>query len=627
MSDLPANQTCRYGSFDFGATCELIKVDAKNVSDPAGRMRAYTVYTITLATYLLADTPGDGETDGVDDQMDEIRPVLEERGQALRIVNAGLGDFQIQTSLADVKYGPNPLGYTVEQVADRNAWKLTWKCEVAIGGECLSGISGPTSVKGPLWFCYDLRYDIDPSRYTKRTYNCTVRIAGVRADVETFTIADQADRYREQVTPQLPIGFRRLTDAWALSQDKLELTGTVVDEQMPVSNYPPPGVISCRASASSTSAGPQPMRWKNSVEASYEMAAGYSRAYAIKLFLSLLYDRMITAARGNIFPAKIGGTATAPVFAMQPLLEQISISEPEIYGKVSARLSASWWYLTTWINAFKANGLWRPVPGSDWNVWFKSMTASAGSTANWFGPRGSAGLDFSLSDDLLVSLCSGPANPLPGGGSGLSGTKTGGSGSRVTTAVYTDELASVAPEVLAAVGLGSAPITPANSWISYDLEVRIEPVDDVAEMKLLPAKPVARLPSPTSSGDTTGYKVRYVQPSVPTHIVQTRAYPSVYITLTGRALRAGYEITPPELMKVGNITPVACNKEGLNFVRSRVRGFLTAPVTACSWSLRWLLAGVPNVVISTPDNPMYGGIATSGSSGGGLSGSIITTTD
>src|SRR5206468_1261682 len=113
--------------------------------------------------------------------------------------------------------------------------------------------------------------------------------------------------------------------------------------------------------------------------------------------------------------------------------------------------------------------------------------------------------------------------------------------------------------------------------------------------------------TPNKATDTeSGYAIPYTS-NAPHSIIQTRALPTVAIVLTGRALRAGYSITPPSIVSVGGIVPVPQGNP--NSVRQSVVCNLGVAVVAASWSIRYLLPQIPNGMIVAPFNPIDGGPA------------------
>ncbi len=207
------------------------------------------------------------------------------------------------------------------------------------------------------------------------------------------------------------------------------------------------------------------------------------------------------------------------------------------------------------------------------------------------------------------------------------------------------------------------PPDPTSSWLYFENEIFIEQIDSTVEIKPLPKQPIdplvlAAQQAPTAAPAPAGPKPPLgpstaVAPEPPVWIVGTspstspgvlgnqalgvvgagtsggsdttvgpveayddlpddqapdpqaevRASPTVYVWMTGRALRVNFTVSPPTLLKVGGVKVVPANIEGCGFGQ-QVAGLLGGyPVVGCRWRFRYLALGVPSGV-GVPSTPL-----------------------
>lgn len=591
MSDLTTDGTCTYNSVDFGAIARLVSVDIKPIEDSAGRLPKYNQYTITLETRVFADQPA-GEDSDIGTYIEAMRAQLTQFGGVLHIERMGLGNFQINTLQSDVVWGPKPRAVRLEPEGSKAAWKLTFTVEVHLG-ECDDGLLPADPRLGILEFCYKVDYGIDLLRYTRKTTTGHIQVAATRRAVDDFSLPDHADRFREQITPAIPFGFRRVSDNWSLSEDKVKLSFSITDEEMPP-NLPPPNVLTVEASHTISSTNLGMVEWVNNLSATYEMGTNRSRGECYYHFRDLLNRRLEHARRNSRGfldrrGRRIGGVVIPLSF---------SATEP-IYGRQAGNFSAAWRLVTDLGTAVFASGLWQRPGDNDWAAWNVSHAAI-------MGPRGHAGLRFDPNEDSLVNLCSDEDARID-----LRG------GQRRRERGLTTDPRRLVEEVF---DLVESTFPRAGSWLRYSLRVRVTIQDRVAELR--PLAPAPRyVPSPP--GDA-GFQLPFDRGargeqggggggSAPSAaILQTRVGPSVWATLEGEAVRVLYEISPPLLTKFGGQDVVPANREGVEYFQTEVVANLTLPVVMARWRLRWLVPDVPRGPITSPPNPILGGGADRG---------------
>ena len=75
----------------------------------------------------------------------------------------------------------------------------------------------------------------------------------------------------------------------------------------------------------------------------------------------------------------------------------MSISEPEVWGKGHGQFAVTYTLTSSIAEIIGDSGLWREVPGADWETW-------AASVKDVYTGKGLRGLGFDVDDDLIVSL-------------------------------------------------------------------------------------------------------------------------------------------------------------------------------------------------------------------------------
>lgn len=572
MTTLTNDHSFIYNGVDFGVTTHLRRLSARPQLDGAGRLVVFVEYTFTVEGYVFAADPDAGDT--TDTTLESIRQKLLQTGGKLTYKNAGFGNFELQTELADVCYGPKPVSLEWEPTGDNKACRVVFTVKVCVV-ECQGAQLLPGNIKGMIEYGYELADSNDQSGYTRRTYSCHARVAAVRKTINTFTLADHADTLRDVICPVLPFGFRRVSNEWRLSEDKAEIRGTVVDELLPP-NAPQPGVVVSDGSHSVETDNGNLYRWMSTITATYEMARGRPAAQAFIHFSNLVKDRLDNARKAVRDPLKKGQKAD-----VIPL--KLRYSEPQLWGRQTASFMAAWSYITSTATAIAASGLWRPIPDSNYQQWAVSMS-QAGVTK----PRGVTNAQFDAKADALINFCN--LEPVPDN-----------------------------PMILRPPPFAPPPNTkvspfseerpdPDVSWLRWRCSLNVEFSDETVELKPMPLRAVQLDKSPTSVNATNGYTAPYVPQTCPRPIVQVRAAPSMYVTLEGYAVRAGYDISPPELVSVGGVPVVPMNRPGVEFFRTQVHANFYTPVVRAEWRLRYLVAGIPTVGLGAPASPELGAV-------------------
>jgi len=489
------------------------------------------------------------------------------------------------------------------------AIEINWQCEVAIA-ECESGNTGIPlgSPRPPMEYCWNVGYNVDKSGYTTKSITGHIMIAQTRRSVTDRTLADHADRLRETIEPKCPSGFMPVTRSFNLSEDKCRLDFAFSFEQM-APNIPPRRVVQVNASHSLETPNLAMHVWNGTISATYELARGAPRRDAALMFLDLLKSRIGEIRQKAAVPRVTGwgwvddliSGATADNVVIPT---RFTMSE-KIYERESATFSLS--YMTTLNQAslpktIEILGIFNPVPGSDWESWYESLRGKN----QPFDPRGVAGLRFDPQDDRLIDLClnldsgqplgPGEANQNdPGNAGGVGGVLNG-------------------PNVFREINVFGGELQPAQSWLDIRNGMRVEQVDNNVEQRLLPVAEIRDNEITQMGVNEPGGGMWLGPRDAPTSVVQRRGKGMIAVILEGRAARAGYAISPPELNAIGGVQTIPANREGREFFRSEVATSSIYPICVATWRLRWLLPAVPKVPLTTLENPLFGKVFAGSSS-------------
>lgn len=621
MSTLPTEGTIRYGipPFDFPVETRTESVRATPVADAAGRTVKYTVFSITVRTWLSGMT---------EVEMLSIRRRLQKYGQPLVFNAKGFGDLSINTGSTapqDVVWGPKPTELSWRPLGGGNACELVWNVEVAIP-DCADA----RFLFQAMEFVSGASYQVDSAGYTQRTISGKLAIPGGRAG-DGRQLRDSVDSYREAITPPLIPGFHRSFGPWGINEAKTELSFSVVDTEMG-DNFPPEWVSGIDASqtVSSTARGLQ--RWVGTISANYELARGAPDKFTPwkHFFNVLVKDRINAIARSLGVDAK----GVLPI--------GMSIGEPNIYEGYGKPRRATFSYTFTFTRSLRelmlATGFFRPVPGSNWAKWVISLENSA------INPYGYARLHILPSDDRITDLCDTgvPALPLPGA---LRGPPLFGRNANAQDARTAAESVAPTPD-------------PNTSWVLWECSLHIEVESGATAVRTLPAD------IPTSATDVFGGSKDFVGPGVglwagssallgqapagpagsggsggvfnpppppakpktiepvdtnpqglaPKTIepvdtnpqVSRRAAPACYVFLKGKAARVGFAVTPPRLLDVNGVEAVPANRldAGEGFFPANDFTAGNQPLFKAWWNFRYALASVPKGDLPAIPNPM-----------------------
>lgn len=601
MAVVSASGTTSYNGVTFGPRTETMSVRTVPRYDRAGRTVTHHEITITLRSDITIDAGGT-----IDTTLETLRKQLLQPAGELRYQDKGYGNLVVNVpngaGARDALWGPKPQVLNWKPKADNRSAEIVWTVVVAIP-VCASGTA---KYKFALMESgYSASYSQDASGYNTRRINGHIKIPQTRRVAGDKKMQDMVDRYREQVNPSIPPGFRRTGKSFDISEDKCELVFSFTDAEMPP-NIPPPGVVQVRAShtVQSQSKGllGSVSLWMGSLSANYEMAKDKPRADAYKHFLALMRERTAGPRAAGRRNQKDGSTSF--------VLRQFQMSEPDIYGKESAAFACAYTFTTNMATILVDSGLWRQVSTSNYNLWAQSLANTA------FHIRGANKIGLTnLDADVIVDLCIedkpkivSPVKPIRT----IIEKPVGGPQNQLPTA--------------------------ADSWLDYKTNIRIQVRDNAVELKPTPKKAIEPKPkatkskaikvdpkqpsrsfidddsggsvSPSSSGSivetpanrediiietpiTSGYKSTTAVQSSSESTVHYLSAPTVTVVFTGQALRAGYAVPIPNITEVGGAKAMPMNDENSHFGNEVVENWLGLPIVRATWRLRYVLTEIP----------------------------------
>lgn len=614
--------TCSYGhrapdetltGFTFSEKADT-RISGKPNLDQAKRTVVSVTYTILVRDYVL---PGFGDGFSTENEMLSVRRILTKPGGELTYLGKGFGQLVVNApgqAVLDAQWGPIPEILEWNPVGSATTAKIVWRCTTTIP-ECSSAVYAFE----PMEFNFRVSYSTDFCGLTTRTYSGFIRIPQTRppqtfGTVQNRLLQDNADAYRANIMPAIPVGFRRRTADFTLDESKCRMDFNIVDEQLPTVNAPPPGVIEVddthEVETNDLLAGVQ---WSGRISATYTLAPDQSRVNCWPYFFNLVAARRAFTVQYGSFGQSAGfWLATSLRFGER------------MHDTKSAWFSLGYMMTTSLQTVLAASGMWTPIPDSNWNAWATSLASNALDPQG----RGTAKLRFTNAEDMIVDLCIG--------------------GERVLNAQTT---ALVAQPGANASLLNAYP-DPGNSFIWYEMHARIDQKDQIAEMKALPASVVSlssgpgiglapnrsQVQLPVAQGiggtllveglgpvgsqvfggpgpqgnqitsNTDGFDPIYL-PNQPSTVPQVRAQPSQYVILEGFALRAGYLITAPWLTNVQGIPVVPKNREDVEYFKAGVvANFFGVPIVRAKWRLRYLVTQTLPNNVGVPPNPLLTGL-------------------
>lgn len=600
-----------YGNVRWGSLVDTVSMSVRPILDIAGRSVKHLQYDFTLK-FIVGESSQDVGL-SCDLEMAGIRAELSRVGLEFHYLNTGYGGLQsvpagqantfgLPTNSRDILWGPKPQVLSWKPNGRQTA-EVVWACQINLA-PCPEDAAYED---GLLQWCYKISYQIDESGYTTKNISGTAQVVGYRSGGPTSrTIADHGDRVRERIEPPLSSGFRRLQRIFTLSEDKTKLDYQFTDTEEPP-NTPPAGCVRVNASHTVSTNSIYSIKWKGTLQATYEVSRDTPRTTAYNMFFQLVQER-IRSKTNQIINIGQNKNIRNVVF-----YRSFEATEPEIYGKQTAQFRLEYSFNCSLLSLIQATGLWTPITtaGGNWAAWSASMSPRA-----WH-VRGNARLKFDPTQEAIIDICE---DTQPGKNLTAALPKTP---NRNLQAKLINEI----PD-------------PKNSWTFWLSTITIQQTDETIELKPLPQmeSPAYRKaelkPDRLTTRPTSGYSLqtqptqaeqegflvigkvpgKSIQPIAESPravnksielVTQQRTESTFVAILRGMATRVGYPIIPPSLREIGGRKATLANQANLGdgFTTGTCGVYFDVPEYYCYWQLRYIIEGKPEGNLPEMETP------------------------
>lgn len=561
-----------YNGYTFPTSVETVQFSGEPVQDESNRVTMFVRHVIGLKWDVIAAAGSN-----IDSTMASLRATLMQRGGDFTYANRGMGaDFNFNSSgLTDVQGGPIPRSFDFKPKGKNQGCTVTWTVEICVPTQCAA-----FNIYGVLMtFNYKLKIKIDRHGYTSRTYSGFFQVPKVDSD---FSVGDA---FIESVMPPIPEQFQRVDRDYDHSYDKKRVDFSFVDEQMTSRSLPE----GCTAATGSHDLGSDLQRgfqtWNGTISASYTVAPPYDPGSvgwaAFKALLDSRLQTVLLAVNADP-PGNADVNQQKPTEKPKAAIVGLQLSEPDIYsaGGTNVSFSAQIKMICS-IKAIFGNdniksGMWKyPLQGSEaWTRWRDSLP-------DVLRARGLANLSLSPTDEVLVDLCVNNAATPPQQEAEFTSGDIG-----VTLGDITD--------------LQPTPDTE-TSWFGYEPEIEIYEDNHAVVSSSLTEDSWS--PYDQSPGDFSPGYIPDQKPSDPTDSVQYRAPSTLYVFISGQAMRAWYPIHRPKIVNYAGlqVKEVSTIADGC-FWRQKIVGSLGIgmPIYYAEWRFKYAVEARPAQAILPP---------------------------
>jgi hypothetical protein len=534
FSHLATIGTLSYNGYTFDGASQ-ISVSANFVMDEAERTVLYHEYTITVRGFVSASSQGTG----TDPDLESIRARLSKAGQALRFINKGFGDdlkVNITSSggLRDVKFGPMPRMLSWEPVGSNQACEIEWQVTTCVP-KCGTESSGRST--GIMSINYAVSYAIDKG-FTERTISGHLIIAQTRRGNQA---PDCADLYRRYITPQAPDGYER-KHTWDVSLDKSRIDFTITDTQIRSKNPYPQGVVDIEAKHR-VNWSPRHggfIKLSNNLSVDIELAPGVSPARGWLIF-------------GQILQQRIAG----PLSRRQAFLESLEVEE-DIFGYRSS-YSCNYRILCGVEDLIGTSGLFKPLTGTNWRLWRTSLPQQ-------FDNHGISGLVQHPSNDAIIDLCT--------------------SGQTINW----NAQAPVRParEQSQRSTFKNQKPDKKKSYIHYEMQVQASRTRPVVRQS-----PMQEPDQMNDSSDMSASGARFEASGDTEDTIQESGPSRYFVSLIGTAVRVGWPIPKPGIIKAGTQQPIEVSTV---FTPVTLGNYFGQLVYKATFAITYMLKGSPQTI-------------------------------
>lgn len=481
-----------------------VQFHGEPVQDSAGRTNTSTKYTIRIEgiwTNEDSTTPTDFPTDF----LTLSNKLMKSRG-SLVFSGYPLGVATNASPLTTLNYGPHPKSFDYRVLGGQTIY-FVWVCE-------WEEPNCDTNIYPVGEFLWSVSFGIKENGMTTRSIRGHLKMRGY-ADSDG-NISSIVESYRGNIVfPRLP-NFHR-TQNWEVSEDKRTLTFQITDTEIESDNPYFPSMVHMRVreKLSSSMVKGGLVQWEMGISGEIEVAPGIPRFMAWLAFLAIVQSRL--AAMSQYGPTTINGVPI-PVSRINP---RFSFTN-DIYGR-TVGFDIGYTLICGIDLILQASGIWRAVPGTNWQQWATSMEVLQNN-------RGYAQLSTQASDDVIVDYCT----PLRASG--------GAPATNIPSLQFQTETA-LDP---------GCPVV----WHQFKNELHYGRVTNATE--LIPYSPnggdletvldTSEVNSQTGGQPSQGGQARITY-------VQERGGSSTYLTMMGYGVRQSAKVPIPKIKSIGGQTP------------------------------------------------------------------------
>lgn len=570
--NLPDNANVSYtvdgNEWSGGPAMRTVSIDGKPIYDDSNRTVKMVEWVFVIEDVIAVTPPAT-----IDAQMEVLRAIFSRNGGTFIYEQHGLGGFTINSNLAgskDLNFGPKVKMTVLDGTSARGGHHyahLRFEFTITLS-PCAAAIP-----RGVMSANFSLDFDIDDSDNTKRTFNGKIQIALVP---EGRRLTDSADNYREKFFPDLPKGFKRTHRHFHLNAAKNELEITVVDEQNPSKNFPPPGCVKAKFRHSLSNAEPGKFAFQiGRASGSYEMAKGANAGLGLHHFKkavhALFFQLQPQAGGGGGGGGGIGGLINRVIKNLNPgvvgmvLPMRSEIVLPDRYGKNIIECDITFG-ITTSHSILFSGGMNVEIPDSDEDAWRASVAVPQSA-------RGSAGLGYDGKGEVIFDMC---------------------------TRFQEGVLKNKKPPRVPVKEANLRPILgetwpqphPLGSWLEVQQGIVIEPTDCV--LRHMPGETgESSLKTPNLVKNDAFKSISALTTGSNPAIFQITSASKLDLTYTGFAIRAGYAIPVPTLRAFAGRALIPANGPGYGFAQMEFSSFGPIKIYVARWRLRFMCTDQP----------------------------------
>lgn len=555
-----SGQTVRYGGVQFGGggpmlTGTPVKTTPPKFSfrsevryDDAGRTALAHRCTLDVMTVAFSDTVAIQEA-----QLRKIRRELLTPRLSLLLAGVGLGFDTVQPS---TDWGPKPISCVITMYGKQTA-EITWSVQFEVATCDTNQAIFSDNLKA---LNYSQAFGLDDEGFLSIITSGYWEIAPQLA-----TGGQISDQFRERINVAVPKGFRRIQQNYQESTDRTRTDFQISDSQLR-GDAPPPHMTRANGTFSIGVQNRNFSQGQMTLSAVLTTAPGVPPSLSVTTFF-LMANQKIEDIR----------TSTGGEMTIVPL--SLYIERGLWEDSRTTRITAGW-VITSCISEFLQTGFWAPLPNSDYDAWYQSIS-------HLWHQRGVAKLESDPASDFQVNLCN-PTSQV------IINTK-------VSETEEDDEPAD-------SDGILCGNIDPKYSWLDYKVSVQFMREENIQWHRL--AADAARtvtgsvgsiigaggLKLPTQF-DSTGIE----------DVPEQTGTPTTLILLKARGMRMQHKPVFPVITEIGG-QPVTIVRQNIEIgpmfnagcVVYKMRGWILYRVTA---NIEEIDADLPNPTVCGTKNP------------------------